>query len=131
MPPGHADAAGAGPAHDADLWSAIGEPSRRRLLDLLLDAGEATPTALAAQVSFTRQAVTKHLGVLERAGLVVGRREGREMRYRVDAVRLDVATGEMARVARDWDRRLQAVRRVAEAAHRAGRPPARPEASRR
>ena len=81
---------------------------------------------LAAQVSFSRQAVTKHLAVLERAGLVTARREGREVRYRVDTARLDVATREMARVARDWDRRLDAIKRVAEAAHRAeARPPGR------
>ena len=119
MPRPHADAGGVGPAPDEDLWSAVGEPSRRRLLDLLLAEGEATPTVLAAQVSFSRQAVTKHLAVLERAGLVTARREGREVRYRVDAARLDAATREMARVARDWDRRLDTLKSVAEAAHRA------------
>lgn len=123
MPRPDADAGGAGPVPDEDLWSAVGEPSRRRLLDLLLVDGEATPTVLAAQVSFSRQAVTKHLAVLERAGLVTARREGREVRYRVDAARLDAATREMARVARDWDRRLDAIKRVAEAAHRAEAPP--------
>ena len=115
------ESSGSGAAPDADLWSAVGEPSRRRLLDLLLAEGEATPTSLSAQVPFTRQAVTKHLAVLERAGLVLARREGREVRYRVDVARLDAATREMARVARDWDRRLDTIKRIAEAAHRAER----------
>src|SRR5205814_2076494 len=46
---------------DDQLWSAIAEPSRRRVLDLLVSGGEATASVLAEQVPFTRQAVSKHL----------------------------------------------------------------------
>jgi DNA-binding transcriptional ArsR family regulator len=105
-------------APEHELWSAIGEPSRRQLLDVLLQRGEASASALAADVPFTRQAVAKHLAVLDRAGLVEGRRHGREVRYSVQADRLDEATREMARVAAHWDRRLQAIKAIAEAAHR-------------
>jgi len=103
---------------DDDLWSAIGDPSRRRLLDLLVERGEATASALALDVPFTRQAVAKHLEVLQHAGLVVRHREGREVRFRVDPDRLDAASRAMSQQARDWDRRLEAIKRLAEAAHR-------------
>jgi hypothetical protein len=52
---------------DPELWAAVADPSRRLLLDVLLSSGEATPTALAEQLPFTRQAVTKHLASPELA----------------------------------------------------------------
>ena len=73
---------------DDDLWSAIGDPTRRRMLDLLLVDGEGTATSLGQQLPISRQAVAKHLGVLDRVGLVRGSAEGRERRYRVDDVQL-------------------------------------------
>ena len=103
---------------DDDLWTAIADPSRRRVLDLLVQRGEATASSLAGQVPFTRQAVSKHLVVLEEAGLVDRRKHGREVLFRVDADRLDQATRAMAEVARQWDRRLTTIKRLAEAAHR-------------
>jgi DNA-binding transcriptional ArsR family regulator len=107
---------------DDELWSAIGDPSRRRLLDLLVVRGEATASSLALEVPFTRQAVAKHLEVLEHAGLVVRHRQGREVLFRVDPTRLDVASRAMSQQARDWDRRLLAIKRLAEAAHRDASP---------
>jgi DNA-binding transcriptional ArsR family regulator len=103
---------------EEELWAAVGEPSRRRLLDVLLAHGEATPSALAEELPFSRQAVSKHLAVLDRAGLVESRRQGREVRYVVRPERLDAATQAMARVAAQWDRRLHAIKELAEAAHR-------------
>jgi ArsR family transcriptional regulator, cadmium/lead-responsive transcriptional repressor len=105
---------------DEELWAAVAEPSRRQLLDVLLARGESTPTALAAELPVTRQAVSKHLAVLERAGLVEGRRQGREVRYAVRPERLDAAAQAMAQVAAQWDGRLQAIKRLAEAAARDG-----------
>ena len=67
---------------------------------------------------FTRQAVIKHLAVLEEAGLVTRRREGREVRFRVKADRLDEASRAMSQVAAGWDRRLAMIKRLAEATHR-------------
>jgi ArsR family transcriptional regulator, cadmium/lead-responsive transcriptional repressor len=99
------------------LWAAIGEPSRRLLVDVLLVRGESTPSALANEVPFTRQAVSKHLDVLARAGLVDGRREGREMRWSIRADRLDAATREMRDVADNWDRRLRLIKQIAEEIH--------------
>lgn len=103
-----------------ELWAAIADPTRRRLLDVLLAHGQATATTLAGEMPITRQAVAKHLAVLERAGLVDGRREGREVRYSVRPERLDAATRWMTRVASEWDGRLAAIKRLAEASKRKG-----------
>ena len=101
-----------------ELWAAVADPTRRRLLDALLAHGEATATTLAGELPVTRQAFAKHLAVLDRAGLVEGRRRGREVRYVVRPERLDDATRALARVAAEWDGRLAAIKRIAEAAHR-------------
>ncbi len=101
-----------------ELWSAVADPTRRRVLDVLLDRGEATATMLAGELPVTRQAVAKQLAVLNGAGLVEGRRRGREVRYAVRPEQLDVATRSMAQVAAEWDRRLWAIKRIAEAAAR-------------
>ncbi len=105
---------------DDVLWSAIADPSRRRVLDLLVQQGEATASALAGDVPFTRQAVIKHLIILEEAGLVARRREGREVRFRVDPRRLDDATRALTQQAEDWDRRLARIKEIAEETHRRG-----------
>jgi DNA-binding transcriptional ArsR family regulator len=102
-----------------ELWSAVGDPTRRRVLDLILDRGEASATAVAGELPVTRQAVAKHLTVLDRAGLVEARRRGREVRYAVRPQRLDAAARSMASVAAAWDKRLGAIKRIAEAAARA------------
>lgn len=95
----------------------MGEPSRRRLIDLLLLRGEATSTGLAAEVPFSRQAVDKHLAVLDSSGLVERRRDGRQVFYRVRPERLDQAARAMADAAAAWDLRLQAIKAVAESIH--------------
>jgi DNA-binding transcriptional ArsR family regulator len=105
------------PGPDDELWSAIGDPSRRRVLDLLVRGGEASASWLAGQVPFSRQAVSKHLAVLEEAGLIRRRKQGREVLYQVDAARLDQATRAMAEIASQWDRRLDTIKRLAESAH--------------
>jgi DNA-binding transcriptional ArsR family regulator len=102
---------------DDVLWSAVADPSRRRVLDLLVRGGEASASALAEQVPFSRQAVSKHLVVLEEVGLISRRKQGREVLFSVDAERLDQATRAMTELASRWDRRLGAIKRLAEAAH--------------
>jgi ArsR family transcriptional regulator, cadmium/lead-responsive transcriptional repressor len=104
-----------------ELWSAVADPTRRRVLDVLLDRGEATATMVAGELPVTRQAVAKHLVVLDRAGLVEGRRRGREMRYAVRPERLDVAARSMAQVAAEWDTHRSEIKRIAEAAAAAQR----------
>jgi ArsR family transcriptional regulator, cadmium/lead-responsive transcriptional repressor len=102
---------------DDELWSAIADPSRRQVLDLLVSNGEVSASWLAGRVLFSRQAVSKHLVVLERAGLIRRRKQGREVLFRVEAGRLDQAAQAMAEVAAQWDRRLGTIKRLAEAAH--------------
>ena len=114
---------GPGDGEEELLWAAVGEPSRRALLDLLLARGEASASSLAADLPFTRQAVAKHLSVLDRAGLVEARRHGREVRYSVRAERLDAASQAIAKVAARWDRRLATIKQIAEAAHQQQKQP--------
>ena len=102
---------------DDDLWSAVAEPSRRRVLDLLVSNGEVSASWLAGHVPFSRQAVSKHLVVLEEAGLVSRHKQGKEVLYQVDADRLDQVTRDMVQLAAQWRRRLSAIKRLAEAAH--------------
>lgn len=104
------------------LWAALGDPMRLRLLNLLLERDEATASALATTLPITRQGVAKHLTVLERAGLVKARRVGRELRYTVRDDRLDQARRQMAQIASRWDKRLAAIKQIAEAAHKATGP---------
>ncbi len=101
-------------AEDDTLWAAVADPTRRRVLDALLECGEATTTTLAEGLPVTRQAVAKHLVVLNRAGLVAGQRHGREVRYAIRPERLDAASEAIARVAGQWDRRLARIKRLAE-----------------
>lgn len=106
-------------AVDDDLWSAIGDPTRRRMLDLLLDRGAGTATSLSEHLPVTRQAVAKHLGVLDRVGLVHVRPIGREMRYEVDEAQLARAIAQLASVGSTWDARLRRIKRMAEAIQQA------------
>ncbi|WP_280393852.1 ArsR/SmtB family transcription factor [Nocardia brasiliensis] len=105
-------------AVDDDLWSAIGDPTRRRMLDLLLAAGGGTATSLSEQLPVTRQAVARHLGVLDRVGLVHGTPSGREHRYHVDAAQLARAVAQLDAVGSAWDARLQRIKKIAEAIQR-------------
>ena len=99
---------------DDDLWSAIGDPTRRQLLDLLLADGGGTATSLSTRLPMTRQAVAKHLAVLDRVGLVHGAPAGRERRYRVDEAQLARAAAQLASVGSAWDARLQRIKKLAE-----------------
>jgi ArsR family transcriptional regulator, cadmium/lead-responsive transcriptional repressor len=101
-------------AIDDDLWSAVGDPTRRRLLDLLLADGNGTATTLSEQLPVTRQAVAKHLGVLDRVGMVHATPAGRERRYQVDEAQLARAVAQLAAVGTAWDARLQRIKRIAE-----------------
>jgi DNA-binding transcriptional ArsR family regulator len=97
-----------------EVLAALADPMRRRLLDVLGSRGAATATVLAGHLPVTRQAVVKHLAVLERAGLVAPRRAGREVYYEVRPDRLDATARWMAGLAATWDRRLSAIKRLAE-----------------
>ncbi len=89
-----------------DVFSALGDATRRQLLEEVSTRGSATATQLAAELPITRQAVAKHLAVLADAGLVRGERAGRETRYVPTPAPLGDATG--------WIGKLEALQRAAE-----------------
>lgn len=110
-PPAAASAAAA-----SDVFAALADPTRWRVLSLLAARGEGTATTLAAELPVSRPAVIKHLNVLEGAGLVRGRRSGREVRFTVRPERLETTAQWLAAVASEWDARLAAIKRIAESA---------------
>jgi DNA-binding transcriptional ArsR family regulator len=76
--------------------------------------GEATATTIADELPVSRQAVVKHLAILDGAGLVAGTRRGREMLYTVQPKRMLSTARWLERVAATWDKRLVALKRLAE-----------------
>jgi DNA-binding transcriptional ArsR family regulator len=97
-----------------EVFTALADPHRRAVLERVALAGEATATTIAAGLPISRQAVVKHLVVLDRARLVQGRRAGREVRYRVQAGRLAATAQGIEAIAAGWDRTLAALKRIAE-----------------
>ncbi|MGN7453996.1 ArsR/SmtB family transcription factor [Paenibacillus pasadenensis] len=94
----------------ADVYQAIADPSRRRMLQLLQDAGELPLKEVTPHFDMTRAAVSKHLRILADAGLVHERRTGRETRYRMDADPLRELKRWLAYFDRYWENKLQALR---------------------
>ena len=97
-----------------EVFAALADPTRWRVLTLLAERGDGTATTLAGELPVSRPAVVKHLAVLDRAGLVEGRRQGREVRFSVQPQRLEDTAQWMAKVASRWDARLAAIKRLAE-----------------
>ena len=101
-------------AEEDALWAAVADPTRRRVLDALLDQGEATTTTLARGPARHPAGGRQAPGRAEPCRPGDGRRRGREVRYAVRPERLDDAAEAMARVAAQWDRRLARIKRLAE-----------------
>lgn len=99
------DGPGPGPVFDA-----LGDPTRRTVLEAVASLGPVTATELARRFPVTRQALVKHLGALAGAGLVAAEREGREVRYRLTPAPLDGATAWLRDVGGAWDERLERLR---------------------
>ena len=112
------------PQPDADgapgaVFAALADPTRRAVLRQVAEHGPLTATELASRLPVTRQAVAKHLAVLEGAGLVAPRRHGRERRYEAIPAPLAEAGAWLARAGAAWDDRLARLAAVA-GARRAG-----------
>jgi len=88
------------------VFSALADPTRRQVVRALSAQPDLTASRLAGELPMTRQAVTKHLAALDRAGLVQGRREGRELRYTLTPAPLTDAMAWMTDVGAQWDDRL-------------------------
>lgn len=97
-----------------DVFAALADPTRRAVLDRVA-AGDGTATRIAEDLPISRQAIVKHLVLLDRAGLVAARRVGREVRYETRPGRLAAAADGLDAVAAAWDRTLAALKRTAEA----------------
>jgi DNA-binding transcriptional ArsR family regulator len=89
-----------------NVFEAVADPTRRDLLERLRERGPATLGELAKPFGMSRQAVTKHLDGLARAGLVRIRREGRHRIHQLDPTPLKEVDGWLAPYAAAWDRRL-------------------------
>ncbi len=86
-----------------DVLAALADPMRRRVLDSVAAHGEATATMIAAELPVSRQAIVKHLAILDRAGLVAARRQGREVLYAVRSEPLDATARWIDDLAATWD----------------------------
>jgi DNA-binding transcriptional ArsR family regulator len=91
-----------------DVFQAIADPTRRRILDLL-SGGEQPVSDLASRFDVTLSAISQHLGVLREVGLVVGRQEGRERIYRLNATALKEVSDWVGQYERFWRERLAAL----------------------
>jgi DNA-binding transcriptional ArsR family regulator len=92
------------------VFTALADPTRRRLLAELAARGPATATDLAARLPISRQAIAKHLGLLAEAGLLTAEPgERRRVRYRVRSAPMRIAQRFLAALSRDWDDRLDAL----------------------
>jgi len=102
-------------AEPAALFAALGEPTRIRLLDRLGDGEPRSIASLARDMPISRQALTKHLRVLETAGLASVERDGRETLYRIDPGGLLAAQAWIGTVSRQWDSAIDRLKRHVEA----------------
>ena len=98
----------------AALFAALGDPTRLRLVSRLSGGGPLSITRLTAGSRVTRQAVTKHLRVLQGAGLVRGNRKGRESIWSLEDRRLEQARRYLAEISRQWDETLGRLKRFVE-----------------
>jgi DNA-binding transcriptional ArsR family regulator len=87
----------------ARVFAALGDPVRLALVEALADGRPKSIAELAHGLPITRQGVTKHLRVLERAGVLTAEHAGRETRFKAEAETLACARDYLARVAEGWD----------------------------
>ncbi len=95
--------------HGQAVFAALADPTRRALLSFIASGEASTPTELAARLPVSRQAVRKHLALLEQAELVDAERSGREVRFQATPAPLSDAIAWMTAVGTRWDDRLAAL----------------------
>jgi DNA-binding transcriptional ArsR family regulator len=95
------------------VFAALGDETRWRIL-AALGEGDASASALAGRMPVSRQAIAKHLAVLQIAGLVEPIRVGREVQYRVIGSQLSATARRLDAIGAEWDRRLVAIKEIAE-----------------
>lgn len=97
------------------VLSVLADETRWRIL-AEIGAADLSASALAGRLPVSRQAIAKHLAVLAEAGLVESVRAGREVRYRALGARLSALASQLEATGKRWDRRLEAIKRIAERA---------------
>lgn len=103
------------PRDPAPIFAALGDRTRLALLDKLGDGQARSIAALSIDTALTRQAITKHLHVLQDAGLVASLRVGRESRFAARREALDEARAYLDGVSRQWDETLGRLKAFVEA----------------
>jgi DNA-binding transcriptional ArsR family regulator len=98
----------------APVFAALGDETRLRLVARLCDDGPMPIVRLTVDSNVTRQAITKHLHVLEEAGLVRSTRRGRESVWRVERRRLEDARHYLDLISKQWDDALGRLRQLVE-----------------
>jgi DNA-binding transcriptional ArsR family regulator len=106
MSPKHAEGRLRDLRKNAPVFAALGDETRLQLLAKLSEGSQQSISSLAENSSLTRQAITKHLRVLERAGLVYSRSEGRERLFEIKRDSLEDAFAFLERMSRQWDQAL-------------------------
>lgn len=97
-----------------EIFFALGDRHRLSVVRALRARGALSATMLADDATVTRQAIVKHLQVLEGAGLVTHQRRGREVLYALDVRRLDDARRFLDGISAGWDRAIARLRRLVE-----------------
>ena len=95
------------------VFAALGDDTRWSIL-AALGEGDASASALAGRLPVSRQAIAKHLSVLQQAGLVEPVRAGREVRYRVVGSQLTATARRLDAIGTEWESRLAAIKTIAE-----------------
>lgn len=93
-----------------DVFAAVADPTRRSILEHLRQQGPLSLTALSEPLPMSRQAVTKHLTVLEDAGLIVRATRGRERIHELRAEPLEALDHWLEPYSAAWDERLDRLR---------------------
>ncbi len=96
----------------ADVFSALADPTRRQIFERLVAGGPTTATELSGEFGITRQAVSKHLGLLETAELVTGTKRGRETHFEPRPQDLQIVTAWAARMQDDWRNRMDVLKKI-------------------
>ncbi|TAH39357.1 MAG: ArsR family transcriptional regulator [Planctomycetota bacterium] len=98
----------------APLFAALGDATRLAILTKLTGGAPLSITRLTAGTALTRQAVTKHLRVLQATGLVRSVRRGRENRFALRPEPLEEARRALTRISRQWDEALARLKSLVE-----------------
>jgi DNA-binding transcriptional ArsR family regulator len=106
--------AGIGPERTAPIFAALGDETRLGLVARLATEDGLSITQLTERTRVTRQAVTRHLEVLEEAGLIRGTRRGREHLWRLERARLELARRSLDQISGWWDEKLSELRAAVE-----------------